>query len=111
MWHNRFRNVVNKHHPDLYLCLKEFQKEQVDVEIGLLEVAQGKSIKDAPKREWVESKMRLQRIVRTYVQKQEQGEVMQYLTTIANIVVLVWKIKFFEKKLVREIYFREKIHS
>lgn len=87
-WHNRFRNVVNKHHPDLYSCLKEFQKEQADVEISLLELAQGKAIKDAPNREWVESKMRLQRIVRTYVQKKEQGQVMEYLKTIANIVVL-----------------------
>lgn len=87
-WHNRFRTVVNKHHPDLYSCLKEFQKEQADMEIGLIELAQGKSIKDAPKKAWLESKMRLKRIVQTYEEKKTQGRVMEYLTLIANMVVL-----------------------
>ena len=32
-WHNRFRLVVGKHHPDLYSALKEFQKEQGDTEV------------------------------------------------------------------------------
>ena len=49
-WHNRFRLVVGKHHPDLYSALKEFQKEQGDTEVKFLELSQGKSIKDAPKK-------------------------------------------------------------
>lgn len=27
-WHNRFRLIVAKHHPDLYLAIRELQKEQ-----------------------------------------------------------------------------------
>ena len=49
-WHNRFRIVVAKHHPDLYSALKEFQKEQGDTEVKILELTQGKSIKEMPKK-------------------------------------------------------------
>ena len=48
-WYNRFRIVVAKHHPDLYFALKEFQKEQGDTEVKILELTQRKSIKEMPK--------------------------------------------------------------
>ena len=40
-WHNRFRIVVGKHHPDLYSCLTEFQKEQAYSETCISELALG----------------------------------------------------------------------
>ena len=38
-WHNRFRLLVEKHHPDLYSALREFQKEQADTEIIIAELS------------------------------------------------------------------------
>lgn len=38
-----FLGVVNKHYPNLYFCIREFQKEQVDTEILLLELASEKN--------------------------------------------------------------------
>ena len=49
-WHNRFRLVVGKNHPDLYSALKEFQKEQADVEIAVAELSLGRSVKAEPKK-------------------------------------------------------------
>lgn len=87
-WHNRFQRLVNKHHPDIYSCLKEIQKEQADVEVCLLELAQGKAIRDAPKKKWVQSKERLRTMVLGYPEFKERGEVIMYLSNIAHTIVL-----------------------
>ena len=65
-WHNRFRKLVNKDHPDLYSALKEFQKEQADTEIAILELRRGKSTTDAPKKKWYELKERCRIMVSQY---------------------------------------------
>lgn len=49
-WHNRFRLVVGKHHPDLYSAIMEIQKEQADTEITLTELSLGRNVKAAPKK-------------------------------------------------------------
>ena len=49
-WHNRFSQLIAKHHPDLYSALKEFQKEQANSEVILAELALGRSVKAAPKK-------------------------------------------------------------
>ena len=49
-WHNRFRAVVAKHHPDLYSALQEFRKRQADTKVKVLELSQGKAIEDVPKK-------------------------------------------------------------
>lgn len=99
-WHNRFQTIVNKHHPDLYSALHEFQKEQADTEIGLIELAQGKSIKAAPKKQWLLLKQQLKAMVGTYQniynqcqnrrrgQAQREREQIQYVTNIANFIVM-----------------------
>lgn len=87
-WHNRFRQVVNKDHPDLYSCLTEFQNEQADTEVCLLELSQGKSIREGPKKKWLESRARLQRMVATYQDYKSTGRVLEYLENIANTIVL-----------------------
>ena len=84
----RFQRLVNKHHPDIYSCLREIRKEQADVEVSLLELAQGRAIRDAPKKKWVESRERLAIMVRGYQEFKEQGEIIQYLSNIANAIVL-----------------------
>ena len=49
-WHNRFRVVVVKHHPDLYTAIGELQKEQGYTEICVAELSMGKKVKYAPKK-------------------------------------------------------------
>ena len=86
-WHNRFRIVVAKHHPDLYSALKEFQKEQGDTEVKILELTQGKSIKEMPKKKWYDSKARLRSMVQLYREHEELGTVVDYLRGIAHTIV------------------------
>lgn len=87
-WHNRFKTVVAKHHPDLFSCIVEFQKEQADIEVCLLELSQGKSVREGPKKKWLQSKERLKRMVESYQDYKTTGRVMEYLETIANTIVL-----------------------
>ena len=49
-WHNRFRLIVGKHHPDLYSFLTEIQKEQADTEIAITELSLGRVVKSALKK-------------------------------------------------------------
>lgn len=52
-WHNRFNILMGKNYPYLYSALKEFQKEQGNTEINLIELGLGKVLKAAaaaPKR-------------------------------------------------------------
>ena len=49
-WHNRFRLLVNRAHPDLYTFIKELKKEQGDTEIAVVELSLGRKIKAAPKK-------------------------------------------------------------
>lgn len=87
-WHNRFRIVVAKHHPDLYSALQEFRKEQGDTEVKVLELTQGKSIKDFPKKKWYESKQRLRAMVELYPEHAELGTVIDYLRGLSHTIVL-----------------------
>lgn len=99
-WHNRFQTTVNKHHPDLFSALHEFQKEQADTEIGLIELAQGKSIKDAPKKKWLLLKRQLKVMVESYKdiynedqhlareRARREREQIEYMTNIANFIVM-----------------------
>ena len=87
-WHNRFRVVVAKHHPDLYSALQKFRKEQADTEVKVLELSQGKSIKDVPKKKWYEAKQRLRTMVGLYPEHAELGNVIDYLRGLAHTIVL-----------------------
>ena len=83
-WHNRFRLVIGKHHPDLYSALKEFQKEQADAEITIAEVALGRKVKEAPKNKWITSQQRIQNIVKEYETYKNDDIILQYLTCLAH---------------------------
>jgi len=49
-WHNKFQLVVGKHHPSLYGCLTEINKEQDDTDTILRSMDLGQKVKAAPKK-------------------------------------------------------------
>lgn len=87
-WHNRFRLVVGKHHPDLYSALGEFQKEQADVDIAVAEVGLGRKVKAAPKPKWIELQLRIQELCKGYVVYKEEGKIEEYLRNLSCTIVL-----------------------
>jgi len=87
-WHNRFRIVLGKHHPDLYSALGEFQKVQGYIEVCIAELALGKRVKVAPKRKWVELQERIQGIAEQYDTYKANNDIINYLHTLGNNIVL-----------------------
>lgn len=88
-WHNRFRIVVGKHHPDLYAALTELQKEQADTEVAVAELSLGKKVKSSPKHKWLELHTRIGGIVTRYnVDYKEKNDDLLYLRTLAHTIVL-----------------------
>lgn len=83
-WHNRFRRLVGKDHPDLYAFLLEVQKEQGDTEICLVELAMGRVLKAAPKRKWHDNQTRLRNITENYLTYDR----FEFLRAVANNIVL-----------------------
>lgn len=82
-WHNRFRLMVGKTHPDMYSLIKEFKKEQADTEIAVAELGLGKNVKAAPKAKWVTHQVRIRRIVRRYNEYKDDDEILEYLENLA----------------------------
>jgi len=87
-WHNRFRVVVGKHHPDLYGCLVELQKEQSYTESSLAELAMGKRVKALPKKQWTALQVRMQDIANDYGTYKAAGTTLDYLRAIGYNIVL-----------------------
>lgn len=83
-WHNRFRQVVGKDHPDLYSALSEFQKEQGYTEICIQELALGKRVRNAPQKKWRDVQIRLENIAAEY----ENLPLLEYLNNLAYNVSL-----------------------
>lgn len=65
-WHNRFAQMLNKNHPDIYSLLNAIKKEQGDTELAILELRLGKSVKAAPKKKWVDAQVRIRTTVQNY---------------------------------------------
>ncbi len=87
-FHNRFRVIVAKHHPDLYSALTEILKERTNTEISLAELALGRKVKNSPKRKWVQLQTRICSIVFDYNTYVDNDEEMVYLTTLAHTIVV-----------------------
>lgn len=87
-WHNRFQQVVGKHHPDLYAALREIQKEQADTETAISELSLGKTVKAAPKKKWVDAQERLSMIVRDYENYKDNDMIIEYLESLSFNIVL-----------------------
>lgn len=78
---------MGKKHPDFYSCLIEFQKER-DTETCMAELGLGKSVKAAPKREWIAIQERLRRIAEEYEDYKSEGRIIEYLEAMSyNVVV------------------------
>jgi len=79
---------VGNHHPDLYSCIIEFQKEQAYTEACVAELALGKRIKTAPKKQWVLLQERIQDVALEYEQYEQDHQVLEYLRTLGHNVNL-----------------------
>lgn len=85
-WHNRFRMLTGKNHPDIYSLIKEFQKEQGDTEISVVELSLGRKVKAAPKKKWVDFQKRIQSITAEYPEYVQRP--LDFLTAIAHNIVI-----------------------
>lgn len=81
-WHNRFRLLLGKHHPDMYTFLRELQKEQADTEVSLAELSLGRKVKAAPKQKWLQVQERIHSIVAEYDDYKRGDRILDYLRTI-----------------------------
>lgn len=79
-WHNRFRVLIGKNHPDIYAFIREIQKEQGDTEISVVELSLGRKVKAAPKKRWKDVQTNLQNIVLNY----ESYTILQFLEAIGD---------------------------
>jgi len=87
-WHNRFRLVAAKHHPDLYSALTEFQKEQADTESLVEGFELGRAVKAAPESKWVATQKRLQTITLAYPTYKEEDRVIPFLRALGHNIVI-----------------------
>lgn len=85
-WHNRFRIVIGKDHPDLYSALTEFQKEQADTEIMITELRPGRRVKAAPKKKWLDFQERLHRLAEDYEDYKTIGDELHYLRLVSHYI-------------------------
>lgn len=65
-WHNRFRLIVSKNHPDIFTAIQEFRKEQGDTEIQIVEMSLGRRVKSVPKKKWFDAQKRVKSLVESY---------------------------------------------
>lgn len=87
-WHNRFRLLVGKNHPDVYNLINEFQKEQADSEIHVQEFHLGRKLKAGPKKKWVLLQNRVKTIVANYNTFKDEDNVLEYLRLLSNNAVI-----------------------
>lgn len=81
-WHNRFRLLVGKNHPDIFSLLTEVQKEQADTDIAVTELCLGRKIKAAPKKKWIDYQLKIQNITAQYYDYKRDGNELQFLQLI-----------------------------
>lgn len=87
-WHNRFRLMVGKNHPDMYSLLREIQKEQADTEIAVTEMCLGRAVKAAPKKKWLQYQIKIQDITNDYANYKNRGEELDFLEAIGSNIIL-----------------------
>lgn len=75
---------MGKNHPDIYLFIKEIKKEQGDTEIAVVELSLGRRVKAAPKKKWVDTQRKLQRIVLNY----EDYTILDYLKAVGDTFMI-----------------------
>ena len=75
---------MEKNHPDLYVLLKNIQKEQGDTERAVVKLSLGRIIKAAPKKKWLDVQNKLKRIVQNY----EDYEILDYLKAVGQTIFI-----------------------
>ena len=65
-WHNGLAQIVGKHHPELYLALVEFRKEQGYTEMYVAELAMGNRVTAAPPKKWRDLQVHIENIAADY---------------------------------------------
>ena len=86
-WHNRFRLVVGRDHPDIYSIIKDFWKEQDGTEKQITELLIARRAKAARKNSWIDAQKMMKKIAEMYVHYEVQ-RYREYLDRIAmNIVI------------------------
>lgn len=59
-------NIIGKHHPDHYCAHGEFQKEQADAKITVVELSLGRKVRAVPKRILQDFQTRIMSIVSNF---------------------------------------------
>lgn len=77
-------SVVGKHHPILYVFLKEMLKEQVDSEVMLDQLAIGQRVKKIRDQKCREKETRIYAIVLLFDTYLENNNVMEYLKNVGR---------------------------
>lgn len=85
-WHNRFRTLVGKVHPDLYTFITEVKKEQANTEVCLLELSLGRRVKNTPARHWFTLQDRIRVIVMDYDDYVNDGTELEYLRNLGTVI-------------------------
>ena len=75
---------MGKNHPDLYVLLKNIQKEQGDTARAVVKLSLGRIIKAAPKKKWLDVQNKLKRIVQNY----EDYEILDYLKAVGQTIFI-----------------------
>ena len=87
-WHNRFRVLVGKHHPDLYSALNEIKKEQAAIKVPIAELSWGKKVQNLPKRKWTQLQERIRIITAGYDECKNDHDEIGFLRALAHNIVL-----------------------
>lgn len=87
-WHNRFRVMMGKHHPDLYSALAELKKEQGNTESCLAELSLGRRVKNSPGRKWLNLQDRIYTIVLDFDDHVIDSTELDYLRLLADTILL-----------------------
>ena len=83
-WHNRLNLLTGKAHPDLYSFLKRIKKEQQEVDVLLVEVGLGRSVRPAKKKRYANLENRIKGIVDTYETYRDDNRVLDYLQNLGR---------------------------
>lgn len=85
-WHNRFRTMVGKPHPDIFKFIDEIKKEQGNTEVSLVELSLGRRVKNIPARRWYDYQQRIRTIVLEYNDYVNDDNELEYIRNLATTI-------------------------
>lgn len=87
-WHNRFRTLVGKAHPDIFSLITELKKEQANTEVCMLELSMGRRVRNSPARKWLQREDRILGIALQYDQYADDDDELTYLRSMGSTIEL-----------------------